>query len=200
MSDKDLMNELDPRNACQLEDVAAYLDGELSGDALVRFEDHLKSCAHCDNDLRKQRQLLCTLESAFSDSRAFDLPNNFTRVVTARAENDLSGVRNRREGRRALQLCAALALVSFALLGAATRVVVWDPLRTFFRVTRALLDLVWQATSEAISTALVLLRVIGQAIFPAKNGLGVFLTIVFLSSLSFLLFLIAKYHRAEIVE
>jgi anti-sigma factor RsiW len=194
------MNEFDPRNACQLEDVAAYLDGELSGDALICFEDHLKSCAHCDGELREQRQLLCTLESAFSDSRAFDLPNNFTRVVTARAENDLSGVRNRREGRRALQLCAALALVSFALLGAATRVVVWDPLRSFFRVTRALLDLAWQTTSEALSTALVLLRVIGQAIFPAKNGLGVFLSLVFLVSVSFLLFLITKYHRAEIVE
>jgi len=79
-------------------------------------------------------------------------------------------------------------------------VVVWDPLRSFFRVTRALLDLAWQATSEALSTALVLLRVIGQAIFPAKNGLGVFLSLVFLVSVSFLLFLITKYHRAEIVE
>ncbi len=194
------MNEIDSRDACQLEDVAAYLDGELSGAALLRFEDHLKSCTDCDSELREQRQLLCTLESAFSDSRAFDLPNNFTRVVTARAENDLSGVRNRREGRRALQLCAALALVSFALLGAATRVVVWDPLRTFFRVTRALLDLAWQATSESISNALVLLRVIGQAIFAAKNGLGLFLALLFLGSISFLLFLIAKYHRAEIVE
>ena len=194
------MDDLNRMSACPLEEVAAYLDGELNGAALNRFEDHLKSCAHCDDELRAQRELLCTLEAAFGDSRTFDLPNNFARVVTARAENDLRGVRNKHEGRRALQLCASLALVSFALLGAATRVIVWEPVQSFFRVMRALLDLVWQATSEALSTALVLLRVIGQAVFPTKNGLGVFLSIVFLVSVSSLLFLITKYHRAEIVE
>ena len=194
------MKELDQRDGCEFEDVAAYLDGELNGVALKRFEEHLKSCAHCDRELRAQRQLLCTLEIAFSDSRAFDLPHNFTRVVTARAENDLRGVRNKREGRRALQLCAALALISFALLGAATRVVVFDPLRVFFRVTRALLDLGWQTAAEAVSSALVLIRVIGHAAFSANNGLGVFLFVAFLGSVSVLLLLITKYHRAETVE
>ncbi len=194
------MDDLNRPNACELEDVAAYLDGELSGDAFDRFEAHLKSCVHCDDELRAQRQLLCTLDVAFSDSRTFDLPHNFTRIVTARAENDLSGMRNKQEGRRALQLCASLALVSFALLGAATRVIVWEPVQSFFRVTRALLDLIWQATSEAASTVIVFIRVIGRAILPAQSGLGVFLFLAFLVSVFFLLFLIAKYHRAQIVE
>ncbi len=194
------MKELEQKDGCEFEDIAAYLDGELNEVALQRFENHLKSCTHCDSELREQRRLLCTLEVAFSDSRAFDLPNNFTRVVTARAENDLRGVRNKTEGRRALQLCAGLALISFALLGAATRVVVFDPLRTFFRVTRALLDLGWQAASEAVSSALVLIRVIGNALFSANNGLGIFLLVAFLGSVSVLLLLITKYHRAEIVE
>lgn len=194
------MTESDSRNACQLEDVAAYLDGELSGDELGRFEDHLKSCVRCDAELRAQRQLLCTLEMAFSDSRTFDLPNNFTRVVTARAENDLTGVRNKREGRRALQLCAVLALITFGLLGAATRVIVWDPLRSFFRVTRAVLDLAWQMFAQAASSVAVVARVIGHAILPAKEGLGLGLFLAFFVVVSCLLFLIAKYHRAEIVE
>ena len=194
------MDDLNRMSACPQEDVAAYLDGELSGDALDRFEDHLKSCAHCDDELRAQRELLCTLEAAFGDSRTFDLPNNFTRVVTARAENDLRGVRNKHEGRRALQLCASLALVSFALLGAATRVIVWEPVQSFFRVMRVFLDLVWQATSEAAATGIVLIRMIGGAILPAQIGFGVFLFLSFLVSVSLLLFLIAKYHRAQIVE
>jgi anti-sigma factor RsiW len=194
------MDEFNSTNACQLEDVAAYLDGELSGDTLQAFEDHLKSCVHCDSELRAQRQLLCTLDVAFSDSRSFDLPNNFTRVVTARAESDLRGMRDKRERRRALELCAVLALISFALLGAATRAIVFDPLRSFLRITRALLDLVWQATSEAASSAAVLIRVIGRAFLSGQSGLGLFLVLIFLVSVSFLLFLIAKYHRAQIIE
>jgi anti-sigma factor RsiW len=194
------MDDFNSTNACQLEDVAAYLDGELNGDALKDFEDHLKSCAQCDTELRTQRQLLCTLDVAFGDSRSFDLPNNFTRVVTARAESDLSGMRNKGERRRALELCALLALTSFALLGAATRAIVFDPVRSFLRITRALLDLVWQAASEAASSATVVMRVIGRAILPGQSGLGLFLVLVFLVSVSFLLFLIAKYHRAQIIE
>src|SRR4029077_2487141 len=113
-------------NRCQLEDVAAYLDGELTSVALAKFEQHVSSCTGCATELRVQRQLLCTLDVAFNDSHSFNLPNNFARVVTARAENDLTGMRDRRERRRALQLCAILALVSFGLLGAATRAIVFD--------------------------------------------------------------------------
>jgi hypothetical protein len=187
-------------NGCQLEDVAAYLDGELTGGALDKFEQHVKSCAGCATELRLQRQLLCTLDVAFNDSRSFHLPNNFARVVTARAENDLTGMRDRRERRRALQLCAILALVSFGLLGAATRAIVFDPLRSFFRATRVLVDLVWQATLEAASSAAVLIRVIGRAILLAQTGSRFFFVLAFLLSLSFLSLLIANYHRAQIVE
>ncbi len=194
------MNQVDLKNTCQLEEVAAYLDGELSGDALHRFEDHLKSCARCESELRVQRQLLCTLEVAFGNARGFDLPHNFTRVVTARAENDLRGVRDKSERRRALKLCAVLALISFALLGAATRVIVFDPLRSLFRVTRTLADLGWQAFSEGVSSAAVLARVVGHAVFSTNNSLALWLCLTFLASVSFLLFLIAKYRRAEFVE
>ena len=51
-------------NKCQLEDVAAYLDGELSEAGINRFEDHLRSCGECATELRAQRQLLCTLDVA----------------------------------------------------------------------------------------------------------------------------------------
>jgi len=187
-------------NRCQLEDVAAYLDGELTGVALDTFEQHVRSCAGCAVELRTQRQLLCTLDVAFNDASSFHLPNNFARVVTAHAENDLTGMRNRGERQRALQLCAVLALVSFGLLGAATRAIVFDPLRSFFRVTRVLVDLVWQATSEAASSAAVLIRVIGRAILLAQTGSRFFFVLAFLLSICFLSLLIANYHRAQIIE
>ena len=96
-------------NGCPREDVAAYLDGEMSGSAVENFEEHLKVCADCAAELRAQRQLLCTLDVAFGESRSFKLPSDFTRVVAAHAESDLSGMRKKGERRRALQLCAVLA-------------------------------------------------------------------------------------------
>src|SRR6266550_1924730 len=98
------------KQECQLEDVAAYLDGELDGHALETFEAHLRTCVECATELKAQRQLLCTLDFAFNESRSFKLPHNFTRVVAAHAENHLSVMRRKGERRRALQLCAILAL------------------------------------------------------------------------------------------
>lgn len=188
------------RANCQLEDVAAYLDGELAGAALDNFEAHLKSCQSCATELRAQRQLLCTLDVAFNDSRSFDLPNDFSRVVTARAESDVSGVRHRRERRRALQLCATLTLISFGLMGAAARGLVFDPLQSFFRATDTLVDLTWRAAVGSAESVTVLIRVVARAIWFAPNGIGVFFLAAFIFSISLLPFLIAKYHRAQIIE
>jgi len=185
---------------CQLEDVGAYLDGELSEAGVNRFEDHLRSCLDCANELRAQRQLLCTLDVAFNGNRSFQLPHDFTRIVTARAESDLSGMRNKHERRRALKLCAVLALVSFALLGAAARTVVFDPLSTLFRISRTVLQLAWQAASEAVMSATVLMRVIVRAVLLDQNGLGLLMLVAFLIAISVLPFLLVKYHRAQTIE
>jgi hypothetical protein len=185
---------------CQLEDVAAYLDGELSAAGTNRFEDHLRSCLDCATELRAQRQLLCTLDIAFNGNRSFQLPHDFTRIVTARAESDLSGMRNKHERRRALKLCAVLALVSFALLGAAARTVVFDPLSTLFRISRTLLQLAWQAGSEMVMSATVLVRLIVRAVLLDQNGLGLLMLGAFLVAISVLPFLLVKYHRAQTIE
>ncbi len=188
------------KQGCQLEDVAAYLDGELSGSALETFEAHLKTCPDCATELRGQRQLLCTLDLAFNESRSFELPHNFTRVVAAHAENDLGGMRKKSERRRALQLCAVLALVSFALLGAASRTLVFDPVRSFLRVAGSLLTLLWQAFYEVISGLGTIVRVVGRAVVLGPRGLWLFVALALIISLFLLPFLIAKYHRAQIIE
>jgi anti-sigma factor RsiW len=185
---------------CQLEDVAAYLDGELSDTAQETFEEHLKSCADCTVELRVQRQLLCTLDFAFNESQRFELPRDFTRVVAAQAENDLRGMRKWSERRRALQLCAILALFSFALLGAASRTLVFDPARSFLRVTGSLISLVWQAIYDAGTGVAVIVRVIGRAIVLGSHGLWLLVAVAFIISVFLLPLLIAKYHRAQIVE
>ena len=194
------MTEANHKMVCQLEDVAAYVDGELAGNALSDFEAHLRSCKACAEELLTQKQLLCTLDVAFNDSRSFELPREFSRVVTARAESDLSGVRRKRERRRALELCAALAVASFALMGAAARGLVIDPLRSIFRVANILLDFAGRAALDLAETVSVFVRVFTRAIFFAPHGIGVMFLIALLFSILLLPFLIARYHRAQIVE
>lgn len=188
------------RQICPLEDVGAYLDGELTGVSLETFEAHLKTCVDCAAELRAQRHLLCTLDVAFNESRPFELPRDFTRVVAAHAESDLSGMRQKGERRRALQLCAVLALLSFALLGAAARTLVFDPVRSFFRVAGSLLNLLWQTVYEAGTGIAVIVRVVGRAIVFGPHGVGLFLSLAFIISISLLPLLIARYHRAQIIE
>ncbi|HVS83517.1 MAG TPA: zf-HC2 domain-containing protein [Pyrinomonadaceae bacterium] len=193
------MNEFSHEHECRTEDVAAYLDGELGGSASESFEAHLKTCARCATELRTQRQLLCTLDLAFSE-RSFELPRNFSRVVAAHAESDLSGMRKKSERRRAFQLCALLALLSFALLGAASRALVFQPARSFLRLAGGLLDLILRALYDAGTGAAVIVRVVGRALILAPHGLGLVLVLPFVIALALLPRLIVNYHRAQVIE
>lgn len=194
------MNDFNDNHRCPAEEIAAYLDGELGGAALESFEAHLKTCPSCDEELRTQRQLLCTLEAAFGGSRSIDLPQDFARVVAAHAQSDLSGVRTKRERHRALQLCAILALASFALLGAASRALVFQPARSFLRVVGSLLELGWRTIYDGGTGMGVIVRMAGRALLVNPYGLGFFLALAFLIAVSLLPRLIAGYHRAQIIE
>ena len=146
-----------------------------------------------------QRQLLCTLDFAFSE-RSFELPRNFSRVVAAHAESDLGGMRKKSERRRALQLCALLALLAFALLGAASRALVFQPAQSFLRIAGSLLDLVGRALYDAGTGAAVIVRVVGRALILAPHGLGLILVLPFVIALALLPRLIVNYHRAQVIE
>lgn len=187
-------------NTCPIEDVAAYLDGELSNAAQETFEHHLASCTVCSAELRQQRQLLCTLDAAFTHSSRFNMPEDFPRVVAAHAEGDLSGVRNKSERRRALQLCAMLALAAFALLGATSVTTVFQPIRRFAQIIARVFDLLWQTMHEAGVGVGIILRMLGRAAVASPYGLGIFLSLSFLIAVSLLPRLIANYHRKEIIE
>jgi anti-sigma factor RsiW len=186
--------------ACPVEDVAAYLDGELTGAANETLEAHLAECVTCATELRTQQQLLCTLDAAFKSSPRLRLPANFTRVVAAHAEGDLRGVRNKTERRRAFQLCAMLSLAAFALLGAASGAVIWQPVRGWAQLIARVSDLLWQTGYDAAIGIGVILRMIGRAAVVSPYGLGSFVVLAFLIAISLLPRLIANYHRTEIIE
>jgi hypothetical protein len=93
-----------------------------------------------------------------------------------------------------------LALVAFALLGASARPLVFDPIRSFLRVTGSLLGLLWQTGYDAGTGIAVVVRVVGRAAVLGPRGWWFSIALAFLISLSLLPFLIAKYHRAQITE
>ena len=188
------------QNACPGEDVAAYLDGELTGAAVDTFEAHLAECVACATELRNQQQLLCTLDAAFKSSPRLKMPTDFTRVVAAHAEGDLRGVRNKTERRRAFQLCAMLSLAAFALLGAASGAVVWQPVRGWAQLIARVSALLWQTIHDAAIGIGVILRMVGRAAVVSPYGIGSLVVLAFLVAISLLPRLIAHYHRTEIIE
>src|SRR5215475_4537728 len=104
---------------CPKEMVAAYLDGMLDAETGQLFEQHLCDCKFCNAELNEQRRLIVSLDSTLGLTSDLPLPQNFVRIVTARAESDFRGMRDRLEHKRAARYCVILAVAGFALIGAA---------------------------------------------------------------------------------
>lgn len=185
---------------CPREDFAAYLDGELDGAALEHFEAHVTECTKCASELRSQRQLLCTLDAAFSSASRIEFPENFTRVVATHAEHNLRGLREKSERRRALQLSAMIAIAAFALLGAASGALVLQPARNSFRIVARVFEVLSQAMLEAAEGLAIVGRMIGRAAFASPYGWGAVIALVFIGTIFLLPRLIASYHRTQTIE
>lgn len=191
---------LSENNNCPREEIAAFLDGELDGAGLTGFEDHVEQCHDCAKELRSQRQLLCTLEAAFGKSGRIDLPENFTRIVAAHAENDMQGLRHKIEYRRAMKLCAVLLLAAFTLLGAASDNLIFQPIGAFLRIGGRALDMLLHTMAGAVEGIAIIARMIARTTITSPRGFGILIVVVFLIAISLLPRLIANYHRTEFIE
>jgi anti-sigma factor RsiW len=185
---------------CQIEQIASYLDGELDTAARLVFESHIKECSLCAAELAGQRRLLGALDSVLSRGSDLPLPTNFARIVATNAESDMSGMRERREGGRALRLCAVLAATSLALLGLATRVFVFNLVLTVGRPIAAVFDLVWTTIGDAVTSFTVILRVLGKSFLPGSQLEGLLGFALLALAVLLLSRLIASYHRTRFIE
>ena len=177
---------------------AAFLDGELDAPASEEFERHARECSACGAALLEQRRLLCLLDTAFDDTfgKRVALPEDFTRKLRARAQNDLSGVRASSERRRAIKICAALAVAVFALLGFAALEAVAGPAIAAALGAGRLLGTAGHAAADAGSGAGLLLRAVGGRL-TASGALAFVELAAVAAAFVLLLRLIGAYHRAR---
>jgi hypothetical protein len=177
---------------------AAYLDGEMEPASASLFEQHARGCAACSESLLEQRRLLCLLDTAFDDTfeKRVVLPADFTRVVRARAQTDMSGVRGRDERARALKICAALAAGTFLLLGAALFDAALAPVFGALRAAAGVAGVAGHAAADAGAGAGVIMRAVGGRFVAGSETLVALQWMALLGALVLLLRLISRYHRA----
>src|SRR6267142_3856791 len=109
------------KEVCNSSVIAAYIDGELEEGPRILFEEHVEGCSPCRAELQAHRLFMCELDAVMAQRMDLEVPANFSSVVAARAESDMSGVRSFAERRKALSFCLILALLAFALLSTSAR-------------------------------------------------------------------------------
>ncbi|MDQ3651706.1 MAG: zf-HC2 domain-containing protein [Acidobacteriota bacterium] len=194
---------------CQQTDVSAYIDGELDAASSVLFEDHIKSCVSCAATLTAQKRLLCLLDDVMSEPRrggteasmGRSLPKNFAKEVTARAQSDMSGVRQPREHKRALLLSVALAASAFALLGASSFGAAFAPAAALAGATGCVFSVAGRFATDAVSTLVVIVRAAGGYFLIDPLPVRSFTWLLLVAGVALLLLrMIASYHRARASE
>ncbi|HEX8178171.1 MAG TPA: zf-HC2 domain-containing protein [Pyrinomonadaceae bacterium] len=186
--------------ACRPEEVAAYLDGELSAGEEARFEQHTRVCGSCAALLNEQRRLLGILTVAFGEQlkREPALPRDFSRVVRVHAQTDMRRVRT--EKKRALLLCAALAVLAFALLGGAAISSALAPVRVVARAFVAAFYVLAHALVETGRGAALILRALGASVAHEPGALRLLTFIGLTGAIVLLLRLINSYHRTRLPD
>lgn len=111
------------QSVCPQTEFSAYIDGELSPRGELAVETHLAVCKNCVSKLNEQKTVLFALDSLAAKEKDFRLPANFTKIVVANAESEVSGLRRPQERFKALLVCAGLFLFVLAGLGNETKTI-----------------------------------------------------------------------------
>jgi hypothetical protein len=111
-------------SGCSIEEIAAYIDGELETAREAEMEAHFSTCRSCSFELNEQKRFLRDLDASLNCEEPIELPANFTKVIVANAESNVSGLRRPGERYNALFICAGFILFAlFALGPEASRVI-----------------------------------------------------------------------------
>ena len=184
---------------CHKNVIAAYVDGELSEVATAIFEQHVEDCRECRTELRAHRLFVCELDAVMADKIEIPVPDNFSKVIAVRATSDLRGVRSRAEHRKAIVICAVLALTGFGLLGATARDSVLALIGKFLTSVFSLGAFVSGVVYDVVAGFVVITRVVGRKLIGESGSLVVVL-VVLAGGILILSRLISNYHRTGATE
>lgn len=174
---------------------SAYLDGQLESAAIDQFEAHIAACQPCRAELNAQRQFLCELDSVFSTPKDISIPKDFARIVSARAESDMRGVRTHGERRRALLVCLALGLTAFVLLGATAGSSLLVSAALLTNKVLSVLSLLWTTLHDAVIGMTIVSRVFVRMFLPESPLTNLAALVVLVLAVASLSHLIIGYHR-----
>ncbi len=182
-------------NCSHRNEIAAYIDGELSPREELELELHLTVCKSCSYELNEQKKLLCALDFALEKEGEIELPANFTRVVVTAAESKVSGLRRPQERLKALFVCAALVLIVILGLGSETETV-FAAFAKFAEQTLAVSTFVAHIVYDVSIGTTVILRSVGNQFFFSSAVTFGFFIVFFGVSLIALSRLIIRYNRS----
>jgi anti-sigma factor RsiW len=105
-------------NTCSVDDISAFIDGELSSDNEAVFESHLAECQNCRHELNEQKIFLSAVNASLESKEKITVPINFTRTIIANAESNVSGLRDPSERSPAIWICSMILIKSIFAVGA----------------------------------------------------------------------------------
>jgi anti-sigma factor RsiW len=156
------------KDCSQRSELAAYLDGELSPREELDLEMHLAACKSCGEELNEQKKLIQALDCALESDRKIELPANFTRVIVANVESNVSGLRRPQERYKALFVCTALLLLILVGLGSEMKTV-FESFVKFADQFLAIGGFVWNLIyAIAVGTAVILRSLSHRVIFSSS--------------------------------
>jgi anti-sigma factor RsiW len=185
---------------CATEKVAAFIDGELDVNERIAFEAHVVACARCKSELLEQKQFMCELDSALAGPFDLEVPHNFARIVSVRAESDMRGVRAASEHKRAFYYAVLLGLAAFALLGVTASQALFASVELIAVKVISIGELLLRAAYDAALSVTVVVRVLSGGLFSDTSLSKVSALVVVVFAIGLLSFLISRYHRAGLAE
>jgi predicted anti-sigma-YlaC factor YlaD len=183
------------QSSCPREEIAAYIDGEISPREELELEMHFAVCKPCTDELNSQKKLLCALDSFCLNEEEIELPENFTKVIVTTAESHVSGLRRPQERRTALFICSALFLLVLVGLGGEIDSV-FGTFGKFAEQSAAVAGFVGHLLYDIAFGVTVILRSLSnQIFFNSAVSFGI-IAVFFLISIFALSRLVVRFNRA----
>jgi len=184
-----------PEVECPKSEIAAYLDGELTPSEELDLEAHFAECPRCLAEFNSQKGLLSVLDAALMpDASLPEIPENFARTVTVKAESSIAGIRKRSETKRALivgSLLLVAAAVGFALNPAVSLV----PIRKIGVQAVAVGSFVLHSVLDLGTGIGIVLRSLGQGLFHGSFLIVALSAVLFVATAAALSRMVSRYNR-----